>query len=257
MSTIKDSTSPDFSQPGRSEKLKIGPAFQFYPADFLTSTAEFSFSACGILIKALANQWKLGSLPADRQKLARIFGATQEEMQASWEEISHLFKEEAGRLRNGRLEEVRADQAKYREKQSKKGKKGADSRWRRNQKKNSTGISAGNAPAIPSGNGTGYSPLSSPSSPSSSSTTQGGGERVMDDEKIQKYVRLASEHGAVKNPSGLIHYLKQNGGLSYQHLSDMDLWLRQRSDSSEAERTSQYLERLGQEEDPKSPWLDS
>lgn len=259
MSTVQDSTSPDFSQSVRAEKLKIGPAFQFYPADFLTSTAEFSLAACGILIKALAHQWKLGSLPADRQKLARILGATQEEMLGFWGEISHLFKEEAGRLKNGRLEEVRADQAEYREMQSQKGKKGSDARWRKgkNQKKNGTGISAGNAPAIPSGNGPGYSPSSSPPSSSFSSTTTLGGEGVICDEKIQEYVVLATRHGAARDPVGLKKYLIKHGGLSEFHLSQLDSWRCEAPGNPDALRTLKYLDNLGKEEDPQSPWLDS
>ena len=44
---------------------KASPAFQFYPADFLTATAEWTDQEVGIYIRLLANEWINESIPED------------------------------------------------------------------------------------------------------------------------------------------------------------------------------------------------
>lgn len=121
---------------------------------------------------------------------------------------------------------------------------------------------ASNQPAVPQQHATpiyiiGTSDNTTPLSPPDFAEKQGG-EGVMDNEKINEYVLLAARQGACKDPVGLAKHMKANGGLSSRHLSDLNLWKNQRLPGNpEAARTLKYLDNLGKEEDPQSPWLDS
>lgn len=105
------------------------PAYQMYAADFDTDTAEFSNAEVGAYQRLLNSEWINGSLPSDPAKLARIAREDLEEFLKLWTTIGAKFHENGnGRLYNRRMEEVRAQQAAWREKSSKGGKASAEKR---------------------------------------------------------------------------------------------------------------------------------
>jgi uncharacterized protein YdaU (DUF1376 family) len=96
---------------------KAPPAFQFYAADFLTATDEWSCAEVGLYIRLLLSQWIKGSIPKEENRIARVAACHVSEFKDLWPVVKCKFNEgEDGRLRNNRLEEVRVDQAEYREK---------------------------------------------------------------------------------------------------------------------------------------------
>lgn len=101
--------------------MKPSPAFQFYPADFLTGTSEMSAEEVGAYIRLLCHQWINGSLPQEVEKIARI--AVCSEVAASVVSLK-FTRGEDGRLRNARLEDVREKQEEYRRKQTQNGQRG-------------------------------------------------------------------------------------------------------------------------------------
>jgi uncharacterized protein YdaU (DUF1376 family) len=117
----------------RPESTQRPPAFQFYPADYL-SDAEvqlLSLEEEGAYLRALCYCWREGSIPADPEKLARLIGkgCTTECSQA----IARLFQGHPTRpdhLTHPRLDRERTKQEKFRKKMSESGKKGASTRWR-------------------------------------------------------------------------------------------------------------------------------
>jgi uncharacterized protein YdaU (DUF1376 family) len=106
------------------------PAFLFYPEDFATGTADMSPTEVGIYIRCLCHQWHKLFVPDDATKVARIVGATPDEIQAAWPAVRAKFIATApGELRNARLEKVRRDLRESQKRRSKSGKAGAAARW--------------------------------------------------------------------------------------------------------------------------------
>jgi hypothetical protein len=112
------------------------PAMPWYPRDFaadepvqlMTLVEECAYR------RLLDHQWLHGSVPADVTQLARICkNVAPAKMKKLWTVIAPLFpevSEGAGRLRNRKLERVRAGRQAYIEKQSASGKAGAQARWK-------------------------------------------------------------------------------------------------------------------------------
>lgn len=101
--------------------MKASPAFQFYPHDFLIGTADMSPEEVGAYIRLLCYQWSKGCLPNDDKKLASMAGCDGIIVAS----IRHKFRVcEDGYLRNERMEDVRAEQSEYRQKQSEIAKNG-------------------------------------------------------------------------------------------------------------------------------------
>lgn len=101
------------------------PAFQFYPQDFLVGTAEMTPFEVGIYIRLLCYQWSKGGLPDDDSKLAALAGCDGNAVAS----VRHKFGIcDDGKLRNARMELVRADQVDYRARQAKNALKGWEKR---------------------------------------------------------------------------------------------------------------------------------
>jgi len=101
------------------------PAFQFYASDFLTDTQSWDITEVGIYIRLLSNQWVNGSLPKDLIRLSRIAGCTHEEIKKAWVILGFKFLDNSeGNIYNRKLESVREDQKKFKEKQASNGSKG-------------------------------------------------------------------------------------------------------------------------------------
>lgn len=99
------------------------PAFQFYPADFMSDELVqiMSNEEVGVYIRMLCHDWINGGLPDDSARLLRLFNCDQ----AVLEICLSTFTEKGGRLFNNRLTKERKKQARYRQKQS----KNAQTRW--------------------------------------------------------------------------------------------------------------------------------
>lgn len=107
------------------------PAFQFYPKDFLAVVMTWKADERGAYISLMSKCWVDGSLPNDPAELADIAAMSRGRFDAVWQ--SRLAKRfrvlEDGQLVEVELEKRQREQAEYREKKSKAGKKGAEAKW--------------------------------------------------------------------------------------------------------------------------------
>lgn len=102
-----------------------------YAQDFDMDTATWSNDEVGIYVRLLNYEWVNGGLPNNIQGLARITRERKIKFEQKWiQNVSRKFQENGhGMLVNRRMEEVRQNQLKYSESQSKKGKASAKKRW--------------------------------------------------------------------------------------------------------------------------------
>lgn len=100
------------------------PAFQFYPADFIMGTASMIPEEVGGYIRLLSHQWTGEGLPNNRKKLEGLSGISGESLDTVLEKFQ--LDNEDGKLKNERLERIRAEQMEYRKKQQENGKKGGN-----------------------------------------------------------------------------------------------------------------------------------
>lgn len=121
---------------------KFSPAFQFYPADFLSdeNVVLMTNSEVGCYIKLLCYCWRQGSIPDDISKLAKLCNETDNVMAELWTAIKPCFKNGIveGRLIHQRLKKELEKQQKFSQERSESGKKGAEIRWKK--KNNSSAI---------------------------------------------------------------------------------------------------------------------
>jgi uncharacterized protein YdaU (DUF1376 family) len=110
--------------------MERSPAFQFYPADFLSdpNVAGMSLQERGAYITLLCLCWKDGSLPLEDERLARMVGLPL----PAWRKLSPIvvgcFTKADGRLVHKRLDHERQKQEEFRRRQSDKGKASAANR---------------------------------------------------------------------------------------------------------------------------------
>lgn len=107
------------------------PAFQFYPNDFLGDgkQAAMSLQECGLYIRLLCRCWNDGAIPDDAERLARMTGATPNEIKRIWPAVRTCFQDRGdGWFVHGRLDKERQKQTDYRRRQSDKGKASAANR---------------------------------------------------------------------------------------------------------------------------------
>ena len=111
------------------------PAFQFYPGDFLSdeNIALMDNQEVGCYIKLICFCWLQKSIPREVDKIAKLCGESENEMNTMWESIRPCFKVKKDRLVHPRLERERKKQKKYSENRKKAGKKGSDKRWKNNK----------------------------------------------------------------------------------------------------------------------------
>lgn len=104
------------------------PAFQFYPADFLSdvNVVAMSLQERGAYITLLCFCWIQGSLPQDVGRLARLCGVPFPQFRKLWPALEPCFRpaELTDRLRHPRLDREREKQSAYRLQQSERGKLG-------------------------------------------------------------------------------------------------------------------------------------
>jgi len=104
------------------------PAFRFYPADFLTGTDDMGSAEVGAYIRLLSYSWLKGGLPDDAAKLIRL--ARWEDQSGFPDSVRSKFKAgDDGLLYNARLEEERAKQEEY----SNRQRMNIEQRWKKHE----------------------------------------------------------------------------------------------------------------------------
>jgi uncharacterized protein YdaU (DUF1376 family) len=88
------------------------PAFQFYAENFLIGTALMTKEEVGTFVYMLCYQWTHGSLPSDQKGLRQLLNVRRD---VPIKVLSKFRVCEDGNLRNDRLEQERAKQAKFAE----------------------------------------------------------------------------------------------------------------------------------------------
>jgi len=131
--------------------------FPFYPADFwgADAVALMSFEAVGLYLMMLSREWEQGSIAADELFWRSLHGHKCQNWDAAWKQVRPCFEEEAGRLRNKRLEDERSVADGFSSKQSAKAKAKWE-RWRAS--KSAAAVprqSRGNATSMPGQDRTG------------------------------------------------------------------------------------------------------
>jgi uncharacterized protein YdaU (DUF1376 family) len=143
------------------ESKRKAPAFQFYADDFLAGTLDMSQEDVGSYIRLLCHQWSRGSIPVETEKQQRLAGGS-----ISVDVLLKFPVGDDGLRRNPRLEEERAKQMQFRQKQREKGLKSAETRKMVNH--GSTAVATtvqpdGQPNTQPDGQPEGNSPSPSPS----------------------------------------------------------------------------------------------
>lgn len=107
---------------------KRSPAFQFYPADFISSgkVDRMSMTERGIYITLLARCWLDDGLPTDMASLAAFARMKPAQFERVWfgGELAKCFVVRSGKLRNLRLDDEHRKQVEYRQRQRDNGKRG-------------------------------------------------------------------------------------------------------------------------------------
>lgn len=106
------------------------PAYQMYPADWLSDDKILMLTRAqkGDFITLLQICWLSGGIPSDPEQCQKMTGGPIEDVTT----VMNLFSEKPGdatKLINKRQEVERENQAKWRLKSSKAGKKSAKKRW--------------------------------------------------------------------------------------------------------------------------------
>lgn len=158
--------------------MSKSPAFQYYPLDFLgdRNTLVMSAEEIGAYWLLISSCWIEGDLPNDIEDLAGIARMPVDRFQKSWEKrISRCFVQlENGQWVHPRLEEERAKQEEWAQRNSENGKKGAEKRWNKSESPDSDGY-RGAIGGLSPGNGKGMPLQSSSSSSCIHGTLEPGG----------------------------------------------------------------------------------
>lgn len=105
--------------------MSKAPAFQLYASDFDMDTASWDNEEVGIYFRLLMYQWVNKSIPKDTKRLAKIVRMGHKKFQNRWQILKKKFIEkDLNNLVNEKMEKVRVEQIRYRETQSKHGRKG-------------------------------------------------------------------------------------------------------------------------------------
>jgi uncharacterized protein YdaU (DUF1376 family) len=147
-----DMASADPDSTGKS------PAFQFYPADFLSdrNVIVMSMQERGVYITLICHAWQ-SPLPSDVAQLARICGVPFASFKKFWPAIGVCFREQDGYLVHPRLERERIKQLEYRRRQSDRGRASGAAR----RTKHEPETNAGSIPVQPETNAGSTAPLNS------------------------------------------------------------------------------------------------
>lgn len=110
------------------------PAFQFYADDFFAGTRDMTCEEVGAYMRLLVWQWTKGPIPDDkRDKVERYVGADWVLIETV---LAEKFEKQGSEWRNRRLEQIRIEQAEYRERKSEQARQAANKRWGNNADSN-------------------------------------------------------------------------------------------------------------------------
>lgn len=152
------------------------PAFQFYPADWLSDmrVRMLPWASRGILIELLCYCWREEWIPADSSAIAQLCGCHDLAIVEPCLQLFQPHPDDPSKLVHKRLQAERLKQDQHREERSVSGRRGANSRWGREIKENRAGVAHGIL-ADSSANGSAINqPMAkngSSSSPSTSNTS--------------------------------------------------------------------------------------
>lgn len=112
------------------------PYFNVYPKDFITDVSYnlLTWEERGVLTDLRHRYWINGGLPSDPAKLARICGGKTELFQRVLPKLKAFFRDKNGVLKCKELDKQYNALKTYQQKQSERGKKGAEARWRDSEK---------------------------------------------------------------------------------------------------------------------------
>lgn len=101
--------------------MKKIPAFQFYPADWLSSqrVALLTLEEEGAYIRLLCYCWKNGELPNDMEQLAKLIGKGGSVLLAT--KVATMFQADGCRLLHDRLDALRGEREQWLEKSRRGG----------------------------------------------------------------------------------------------------------------------------------------
>lgn len=132
--------------------MNKSPAFQFYPADFLSdeNVLLMSNEEVGCYIKLLCFCWIHGSIPTDFLKISKIIFEKNKKTEKIFKKISHCFvmSECGARYINLRLEKERKKQLNHKLNKQNSGKIGAEKRWENADQKYSNAMAVLSTSAI-------------------------------------------------------------------------------------------------------------
>jgi len=100
------------------------PAFQFYAGDFLNDTTTWSEVEVAVHIRLMAWSWLNGGVPTEFEPMCRI----SESAKKVWKTVGKKWVEHEGMYFNPKLEECRAKQQAFAERQREKSKLGVEAR---------------------------------------------------------------------------------------------------------------------------------
>jgi uncharacterized protein YdaU (DUF1376 family) len=139
------------------------PFLPLFFGDFSASTAEWRGEEASLYLTLLGHQWAIGSLPADPEKLCRLVRWDRKLFNQCWPTVSAKFQPVGdGRLGNSRLEDHRERAKELAKKNADAGRKGAESRWRKDGERHSDGIDSAIIQPMPGANGATHSNPSHP-----------------------------------------------------------------------------------------------
>ncbi|HWP38980.1 MAG TPA: DUF1376 domain-containing protein [Gemmatimonadales bacterium] len=101
------------------------PAYQHYAKEWLEGTAHLSLEEQGAYQRLLDHEWERGPLNPDMGELANLLGVSRQRFAKLWAKLRRYFPAQAdGHLANPKLEQIRAAQEAYRQRQSERGRAG-------------------------------------------------------------------------------------------------------------------------------------
>jgi len=109
---------------------KPPPAFQFYPADWLSDARvrEMTFEEKGVYIDLLSHAWKERGIPADQKRLAKLLGLSPAKLARLWATVGRCWEERGDVLVQPRMERQRDERERHREQAREAGKRSAEKR---------------------------------------------------------------------------------------------------------------------------------
>jgi len=180
------------------------PSYPWYPRDFLADVLDLEDQEELLYRRLLDRQWLKGEVPRDFARMAKAARMSVGAVTASWPAIAEHFPLVGpdGGWQNRRLERIREEQAAYRDRRSKAGQKGNESRWKEEATPDGSGIANGSqCDRIAIANG---SPASASASASAFTPTSQRVREVLPPEFHEPLDRLLRSSG---NPEGVVDEL--------------------------------------------------